>query len=212
MKKLIYLAIVALSFSNCDNKKKDNTELKNEDTTEAVKKSGVETKHNSTNETTSGAFSVNEIENAISEFQDCKAGAVNRSDCRNYLTSFISKKYNLSDFKDHMGLYFVYDSIQPIINRSHNWREVGLATDQAAINTGVNHAENGGLALIIDTSQTYGHLAIIQPEKLIKSSSWGVEVPQVISLSNYKPSKSFYNKAVSYAFKKSNDLKIYVRD
>jgi len=144
--------------------------------------------------------------------QQLLTAAIERSDCRNYLTSFISKKYNLSDFKDHNGNYLTYDSIQPIINRSNSWREIGQAINQDVINTAVNHAKDGGLALIVDTSQTYGHLAIIQPEKLIKSSSWGIEVPQVISLSNYKPSKSFYHKAVSYAFKKSDDLKVYIRN
>ena len=89
---------------------------------------------------------------------------------------------------------------------------MGTALSQDNLNTAVNATENGSLVLVVDTSQHYGHVVIVQPGKLTQSSSWGLKMPSVISLSNYKPAKSFYDKALSYAFKKSNDLEIYIRE
>ncbi len=39
-----------------------------------------------------------------------------------------------------------------------------------------------------------------------------IRLPNVVSLLNRNASKSFYNKSMAYAFKKSNDLQIYIRE
>ena len=219
MKRITLLVLMALALVNCDDKKKSDVETKSNGTEkiatpikDKIKKKQAEEKEAKLSERTKTSFNNSEIDRAISNFKNCKAGSTKRSDCRNSLTRFISEKYNLNDFKDEDGEYYIYDSIQPIVKRSSNWRRVGTALSQDNINTAVSAAENGSLVLVIDTSQHYGHVVIVQPGELTQSSSWGLKMPPVISLSNYKPSKSFYSKALSYAFKKSNDLEIYIRE
>ena len=43
------------------------------------------------------------------------------------------------------------------------------------------------------------------------SGSWGMNLPKVFSLANYDAEKSFQDKSLAYAFKKSDDLTIFVR-
>jgi len=154
----------------------------------------------------------NQLQSTITDFKNCKATSEKRSDCRNSISKFISRSYHLNEFKDQNNNYVLYDSIHPIITRSSQWKRVGSATQQQNLDKASAHVGNGGLALVIDTSETYGHIAVIIPGESKKSGSWGLQLPKVISLSNHNPSKSFYNKTLAYAFKKSEHLKIYIRE
>lgn len=156
-------------------------------------------------------ISANQLETIISDFKSCKAASVKRADCRNTFTKFISQKYQLNEFKDKNGGYEIYDSIQPIVSKSNSWIKLGEATSQENINKAVEYTNNGGLAIIIDTSNTYGQVVAIQAGEIKKSGSWGLSLPNVFSLANHNPAKSFQGKSLAYAFKKSGDLKMYLR-
>ncbi len=118
-----------------------------------------------------------QLKNIILDFQNCKDVSENRSDCRNKLTAFIGKAYKANEFKNTEQQYVIYDSILPIISRSNKWKNIGVATDQTVINDAVSHANKGKLALVIDTSQAYGHIVVIVPGSTKKSGSWGIRLP-----------------------------------
>jgi len=52
---------------------------------------------------------------------------------------------------------------------------------------------------------------LVQAGKTKESGSWGLKLPNVFSLANNNPEKSFQGKPLGYAFKKSKDLTIYIR-
>ncbi len=219
MKKIILLTftLILLICLSCGDDKKENTPKNNieqqdktpdKTNTEIAPKKGEPSVKNAV----STAPSQNQFNNAIVEFQNCKASSQNRLDCRNAISKFINETYAINDFKDANNKHVIFDSIQPIISRSSKWKKIGPATSQQNINKALEHTQNGGLSLIIDTSKVYGHLVIVQTGKLTASGSWGIKVPKVFSLANYNPSKSFSNKALSYALKKSEDIQVYIRD
>lgn len=148
----------------------------------------------------------------IQDFIICRSNTTDRNLCRNEITKVISETYGLEEFKNTKQKYVIYDSIQPIIKRSNLWKNAGVATNQKVLNKALEHTNNGGLSLVIDTSESYGHVVMIVPGKAKKSGSWGLNLPPVLSLLNYKPEKSFCNKSLSYALKKSDNLQVYIRE
>lgn len=226
MKKIILsIAITSLLLSckgNSENKDTDQeTEKEQTVTTEESKEEPqeklqqkVEDAVKNVEEVPSGIkvkVTEKQLESTVLDFQNCKSASEKRSDCRNKITSFIGKVYKVNEFKDNDQNYVMYDSIQPIILRSQLWSTLGSATEQGAIDKALEHANNGGLAVIIDTSQSYGQLVVVQAGEAKKSGSWGLKLPNVLLLANHSPSKSFYNKSMAYAFKKSEDLQVYIR-
>lgn len=153
-----------------------------------------------------------EYHEVVQSFIECKSTATERSQCRNEITRLISETHNLEEFKDSEQNYVIYDSIQPIVKRSDKWKNIGTATNQEVLNKAIAHANNGGAALIIDTSETYGHVVMLKPGEAYPSGSWNMELPNVMSLFNAKPENSFYDKSLSFAFKKSDDLQVYLRN
>jgi len=146
----------------------------------------------------------------VEKFISCKKINTKRNDCRNSITKLISKTFDLAEFKNREGGYLIYDSIRPIAERSKKWLKLG-AIDQESLDMAVAHTNRNGLALIIDTSETYGHVVMIVSGASKKSGSWDMKLPNVLSLSNYKPEKSFSNKSLSYAMKKSKNLHVFIR-
>ena len=146
----------------------------------------------------------------VNKFITCKKAATVRTDCRNSITKVISETYDIDEFKDPKQGYMVYDSIRPIVEKSKHWKKLGRL-NQKHIDQAVNHTNKGGLALVIDTSNSYGHVVMMVAGELKKSGSWNMKLPNVVSLANHNPEKSFNGKSLSYAMKKSNDLKIYIR-
>ncbi len=202
MKKIIFVAISALVLVNCGTDKKKDKEGIKEELLEAPTAENKQQIH----------IKEDYLEQSILDFQNCKAKSEERSDCRNTLAKYINYTYNIKDFKDKNNKEVVYDSIQPIILKSSKWKSIGLATIQENLDKALMHANKGKLALIIDTSKTYGHVVVVQPGESKKSGSWALKLPKVLSLSNHNPSKSFSDKTLAYAFKKSDDLQVFIRE
>ncbi|WP_378178252.1 hypothetical protein [Aquimarina sp. SS2-1] len=211
MKKLLPLFVLMICILSC---KEDSKEKKSdtEKQTESIQsQESKTTKTTDTHPTTSKTITSDlNLDQEVENFIICKKAATERNDCRNSITKIISKAYDLTEFSDPKLGYVVYDSIRPIVARSKNWLQLGTVT-QETIDQALAHANRGGLALIIDTAETYGHVVMIVPGDSKKSGSWNMKLPNVLSLTNYKPEKSFSNKSLSYAMKKSDDLKIFLR-
>lgn len=205
MKKAFALIIVIICTLSCKNegKKEYSDENTLETSAEEIK---TKSEISSTNTKLSSIDLAIEVENFIT----CKKTATERNDCRNSITKTITKAFGLTEFSDPKLGYVIYDSILPIVEHSKKWLQLG-SVNQETIDQALAHTNRGGLALIIDTAETYGHVVMIVSGESKTSRSWDMKLPNVLSLSNYKPESSFSNKSLSYAMKKSDDLKIYVR-
>ena len=202
IKIILPILIILLSFS-CKGDKQKTEELSEELT---------EKTENELTATSSGLSEEKVYDDIVQGFIDCKSNATERSHCRNGITKIISERYNLSEFKNSEGEYVIYDSIQPIIKRSEQWQNIGLATKQKNLNKALEHTNNGGLSLIIDTANSYGHVVMLVPSEAVVSGSWGLKLPNVISLLNSQADKSFNDKPLSFAFKKSDDLHVFIKE
>ncbi|WP_298309813.1 hypothetical protein [uncultured Aquimarina sp.] len=211
MKKVLPLFVLVICLFSCkDDQKQKTTDTENE--TEVVEKNQDNDfkKKNADRINTSSKLSSIDLAIEVENFIICKKTATERNDCRNSITKTISKAFGLTEFSDPKLGYVIYDSIRPIAERSKNWLQLGSVT-QETIDQALAHTNRGGLSLIIDTAETYGHVVMIVSGESKKSGSWDMKLPQVLSLTNYKPEKSFSNKSLSYAMKKSEDLKIFIR-
>ncbi|MHA7058673.1 hypothetical protein ACWGOQ_0015720 [Aquimarina sp. M1] len=211
MRKLAPLFILIICLLSCkDDPKQKTTDTQNDKETVQENKS-KDTKTTIDDRTTATYKRTNiDLNKEVENFVICKKAATERNDCRNSITKTISKAFGLTEFSDPELGYVVYDSIRPIVAQSKNWLQLGSVT-QETIDQALAHTNRGGLALIIDTAETYGHVVMIMPGESKKSGSWNMKLPNVLSLTNYKPEKSFSDKSLSYAMKKSDDLKIFIR-
>ncbi|MBQ4820738.1 hypothetical protein [Aquimarina sp. MMG016] len=208
-KTLLILASILLIISCKDDQKSKDAENKTSDKNEVVSDTETSSTPQKTSSPTNASKTL-DLEQEVQNFITCKKAATERNDCRNSITKIISEGFDLTEFNDPKLGYVVYDSIRPIAESSRNWIQLGTI-NQETIDQALEHTNRGGLALIIDTSETYGHVVMIVPGESKKSGSWGMKLPNVLSLTNYKPEKSFSDKSLSYAMKKSDDLKIFLR-
>ncbi|WP_299247088.1 hypothetical protein [uncultured Aquimarina sp.] len=211
MKKIPLLLLSILFMISCkDDQKQKTSDTENE--TESVQNNNSNDLKTDSKNPINPSVKLTSLDLAleVENFITCKKTATKRNDCRNSITKTISKAFGLTEFSDPKLGYVVYDSIRPIAEKSKNWLQLG-AVDQKNIDMALAHTNRGGLSLIIDTAETYGHIVMIVPGESKKSGSWGMKLPNVLSLTNYKPEKSFSNKSLSYAMKKSEDLKVYIR-
>ncbi len=149
---------------------------------------------------------------AIVSFKDCKASAEKRMDCRNSITKMVSEFYTIDDFKNDKGNFVIYDSIQPIVKRSSDWKRLGSALDQEVLSKAQENANNGKATIAIDTSETYGLVVMVVPGETRKSNAWSLNTPNAAALVNYNPEMSFFNKALSYAFKSPKNVVLFSKE
>lgn len=152
-----------------------------------------------------------DLSNEVASFIACKKAAKKPTDCRNNISKIIAETYGITDFDDDTIGYVVYDSIQPIVKRSLTWKNLG-SVSQETLNKAEEHTNNGGLSLIINTSSPYGHVVMLVPGESRYSGKWEMNLASVLSLNNHNPEKSFVNKSLAYAFKKSNAVKVFIRE
>ncbi|WP_459210149.1 hypothetical protein [Aquimarina rhabdastrellae] len=217
MKKLILpILAISLCFACKDDTKKTAPKVspmvkKSRERTRKESKKPASLQDDHTTNTTSSTPTI-DFTTVVSDFIACKQQASERNHCRNSISQIISQTYSIADFKDQKNGYVIYDSIRPIISRSNQWKKLGSALNQQHLDQAMEHTNNGGLSLVIDTENSYGHVVMLVPGEMKKSSSWNLQLPPVLSLLNFKPEKSFNGKALSYAMKKSNSLQVYIRE
>ncbi|RZS99485.1 hypothetical protein [Aquimarina brevivitae] len=198
----LFVVITLLSCKN-ENSKKDDKAI---DKTEEKSEKAV----NDSEEKNIASFSKPDLAAEVKNFITCKKASTTRNECRNSITKVVSQSFNIEEFVDKEKGYVVYDSIRPIIERSAKWENLG-PIDENNLNKAVAHANDDGLALIVDTSQSYGHVVMVLPGEPKRSGSWGMALPKVLSLANHSPEKSFHDKTLSYALQKSDEVQVYLR-
>ena len=205
MIKKCFLSLLIICSFSCEND--DKQKFNNGDT---ITSTNLET--NITNKIYSTTNKLSSLDLAI-EVQDfiiCKNTAKLQNQCKNSFTKTISKAFRLTEFGDQKIGYILYDSIHPIVEHSKKWLQLG-SINQKTIDQALAHANRGGLALIIDTAKPSGHVVMIVSGGNKESASWNMKLPKVLSMVNDTPEKSFSNKLLSDAMKKSDALKIFLR-
>ena len=205
IKKSTFICLLLSVFISCNDTKTSGSEEK-----DAGIEKNEETQSTERTSTIRNTSKELDLASEVQNFRICKKASEERKDCRNTITKIISQSYNLEEFVDKEKGYVIYDSIRPMIERSPQWENLG-AINEDNLNRAVSHTNNGGLALIIDTAQTYGHVVMVLPGETKKSGSWGMALPKVLSLANHSPEKSFHDKTLAYALQKSDDVKVYLR-
>jgi len=211
MYRIILLLVAFVFVISCKEEKKAST------STTAAEKSITKTTEESTTTTPKDEEVVLSTDKdellsiTIAYFKNCKKASTSRNDCRNNSTKMIAEFYNITDFKNTNGDYVIFDSIQPMVNKSDNWIKLGKASSQEVLTKAQEAANNGNATIAIDVSESYGEVAMIIPGNLTNSLSWKLNVPNTAMLVNYDAEKSFMNQPLSYAFKSTENIVLFTK-
>ncbi len=142
-----------------------------------------------------------------SEFLDCTQTSGN---CEGYTYEAMRLVYSSQENKEYTDNH----SFVQALKSSSNWKELGPGYNQHVLEKAQQAANSGQAAVAVYFGQGKEplHVAVILPGELSTSGSWGLQVPNSISLPDFEPDHSYIGKPLSYAFEKRMllSLKIYV--
>lgn len=135
------------------------------------------------------------------------------------LIDAISEAYDASLYGQkwypHGGLTFCNIVVNDVATKLGYAKFAGLLADamveqmksngewlEVPANTAQYHANNGALVI----AGGYGHVCVVRPGNMVKSTSWNMDVPKVMNVGQ----DVFMAKPISYAFKSSEIPKFYV--
>lgn len=149
----------------------------------------------------------------IDEFNDCRANSIkNLLDCKYFIAKAICDFYQIDDFyKD--GEYLDYHEMHDMIHGQFGtWKVLGDATNQKALETAQEHANNGQATVAISTRDKYGHVAIIVPGHVKPANNWGkINVPDCASFFMVRHLEPFACKPLNYAWSDPSEVILYTR-
>jgi hypothetical protein len=153
------------------------------------------------------------LKERLSEFQSCKEKSDDLSPCNRFTGRALEEVYGVEDFKDptHAGQYLSANLIEAYVATSANWVFLGGANEQKALNEAALAANQGRAVIAVRMGEQHGHVAIILPGQLTKSSSWNLDVPNSACFFLGKPSESYVVGPLSKAFGVPNGVKLFAR-
>ncbi len=88
------------------------------------------------------------LEAVQKEFIACKLAAKEKHTCKQYVAKAINGNFQITDFNhpDSVGQYVDYDEIIKVVEASSQWKNIGDATDQDALDY-VQKVANEGVQL-----------------------------------------------------------------
>ncbi len=137
------------------------------------------------------------IDQVKSAFIECTKSS---SGCEAYTFQALEVVYpdqSSFDFTDNHSFYSTVKS-------ANSWELLGAAYSQPVLSAAQKHANEGHavVAIYLDKNDEPLHIAVILPGELQNSGSWGMLVPQAVSLPDFNPDNAFTRKPLSYAFEK----------
>ena len=158
-----------------------------------------------------------DLNDLMAEFKSCnqdKRMAINH--CHQYFGKALHSIYQVNDFySENLKRYRVVNEIAHFLDSNEKWKLMGKCYDQKTLTEAQDLANAGKavVAIYLD-EEGLGHLSIILPGKLKISGTWGLNVPNSSSFFSVNPEKSYINKALSYAFMRSQitKVKLYARN
>ena len=121
--------------------------------------------------------------------------------CRNYTSELISSVYGIMKLKS--GDRFMSNAELAIhISESENWQLLGPAYKHEVLAESQRLANESKpvVAVYRDEFDRLMHVAVVLPGEMKQSGTWGMLVPNSVSLAVYDSDHSFINKGLSYAF------------
>jgi hypothetical protein len=148
---------------------------------------------------------------ALAEFKSCNNTPINGiNPCNKFLGESLKKVYNINDFyNSQKGRYMLVEEMSDYLASNSQWTELGGIFDQEVLNKAQANANDGKavVALFID-SDGLGHMSLILPGKMHTSATWSLKVPNSSSFFTAKPEDAYVNKGLSYAFNKSQAVRV----
>lgn len=152
-----------------------------------------------------------ELNSALSEFQSCNNTPVNGiNPCNEYLGKSLKIVYNQNDFyNENAGRYMIVSEMADHLESSGQWVEMGTVFDQGILKQAQEKANAGKavVALYINANGL-GHISLILPGQMHTSATWSLQVPNSSSFFTVKPEDAYVGKGLSYAFNKSQAVKV----
>ena len=153
---------------------------------------------------------------SIDDFKKCDQNFVNGVNPRSkFIGEAVNNTYKVNDFYvKNLGRYMTGTEIITYLKQENQWKLVGHGYDQKALSEAQNYAnENKAVVVAYLNDEQIGHVSLVLPGKLIKSGTWGYDVPNSASFFINDPQKSYLDKGLSYAFNRNmiRTLLIYVR-
>lgn len=144
---------------------------------------------------------------AIADFKTCDQTMVkNVNPCSKHIGESINTVYKVNDFySEKLGRYLTGTEIIEYLKSNDQWKILGYAYDQKALNEANTYANanKAVIAVRFDDIEKIGGVSVILPGKMVKSGSWGFDVPNSASFFINAPEKSYLNEGLSYAFKRT---------
>ena len=157
-----------------------------------------------------------DLATSMQQFQECQNGNKASIDCNAFTGKSLNTIYKVNDFySEKAGRYMTVNEIDKFLKDSQNWTELGKTYDQKTLDIAQEFANaKKAVVALYQNSEGIGHVVVIIPGSLQLSGSWGLNVPSAASFFTVDPSKSFTNKALSFAFSKSmmKDVTIFARN
>ncbi len=154
-----------------------------------------------------GQYHNPQLENSMEAFKRCHQNLENEVyTCNQFIGEGILTVYEIDDFyAKNLGRYLSGTEIITFVASSDQWQFLGNANDQKYLNEALSYANKNKavIAVYMDDVEKIGHTALILPGKLVKSPSWELDVPNSISYFMNDPQKSYFNKGLSFAFKRT---------
>jgi hypothetical protein len=147
-----------------------------------------------------------ELSTSLDKFLDCTKNDGNSDACRVFVGKSLNTVYTINDFySTKLGRYLYVNEIADLLVKSEKWTLLGKAYDQKALTESqtLANSKKAAVAVYRNEEGIGVHVALILPGDIISSGAWGYKVPNSASFSTANPEKSFINKALSYAFTKS---------
>lgn len=192
MKNLIFLFVTAFVVTSCAEAKRQNFITLDEKGAIVLTEESIEV-----------------LENIQKDYDACKALETDDRECNQFTSEAICRFYEIQDFKKNER-FIDYSEIKHVVTLNGGlWEPIGLATNQDALETAQENANNVRATIAFDPLKS-DHVSVILPGKMQNSSSWGLNVPNSASFFVHKP-ESYINKGLSYSFASPEGIILYTR-
>ena len=135
--------------------------------------------------------------------------------CNWYVGDALTTVYKINDFySKEQGRHMLVSEISEFLKDSKQWTLLGRAYEQKALDEAQKYANaSKAVVAIYLNEEGLGTLSLILPGELKPSGTWELKVPNSASFLTSEPGKSYVDERLSYAFVRSQMIKIllYVR-
>jgi hypothetical protein len=153
------------------------------------------------------------LQQRLAEFQSCNEKSDDSSPCNRFTGEALADIYGIDDFKDptRQGEYLSANLIETFVATSKNWVPLGDADDQRALDEAAQAANQHRAVIAVKMGEHHGHVAIILPGELAKSTNWGLNVPNSACFFLGKPAEAYVGDKLSKAFTLPGGVKLFAR-